>query len=118
MCCLDDTDDSTVASTLGATESRGTQASPRTQPSHRSYQSQSMHDAYSPSLTTREPSPAKEDDRSRALSSTIRGPDSDSSDTDDDAEHADMTSAASLFGSVVRNVGQTEQTRRPTRRLA
>lgn len=102
MCCLEEIDESISESP------------------HDVAQSQRSEDSYSQSLATRG-TMAKNDDQSRAMSSSVlHGPDSDpdSSDNEMDQDDSEMASAASLFGSVVRTVGPrpTETARRATRR--
>ena len=105
MCCLEETDDSTA------------------EPPEEAPNSQRSEDSHSQSLATHGGTLTKEDERSRAMSSSamMHGDDSDnanSSDNEFDHDDSEMASAASLFGSVVRTVGPrpTDMARRATRR--
>ena len=68
--------------------------------------SQDMPEPCSQSLTTRS---LPKDDYSRTLSSTMGGLNDSEEEGTDDEPRADMPSAAPLFGSVVRKVGQTTE---------
>ena len=140
MCCLDDQDESAPDPDNDASQSQHTEGSySQSLGSRRAFErdDQSLAESRAESRATSRASSSRAESRadssrigsqaesraeSRALSSTIHGPnsDSDKSDSEDEiAGSAVASSVASLFGSVVRNVGpQTTDamSRRSTRR--
>ena len=134
MCCLDDPDASAAASFDDASQSRRTQSTQYTQKSRLDSNSQPIHDSFSQQRVSQDSVSTQGAPQSPSMKrdgQSLRGDslgvgsanhlllDSEDDDSEGDADaEREMTSAtASLFGSVVRNIGgQTERPRRATRR--